>query len=293
MLTVAVVIPVFNGEKTIGRAIDSVLSQRFGGELDITVVNDGSTDGTAAVLARYQGRIRLLHQPNRGDADDAFMPDKLARTLPRLADDSQAALLYHDAIAVDRSGRQIAPSCVPPDQAHPPSLNEMLNRLWPIITSTVIMRRRVFEECGGFSEEFVFGYEDPDLWIRVRELGHFIYLPQPLTYYTLIEDRVERMEKYLTSQTVFFRRLRQRYGDAAEGVIRRTVRSYTNWLGYQGLIAMQSGNAALARSYFVRILRRHPTHFKSVLRYIRTFMPAPLVRALSGRTAGMTSDQSS
>ncbi len=313
MLTVAVVIPVFNGEKTIGRAIDSVLSQRFGGELDITVVNDGSTDGTAAVLARYQGRIRLLHQPNRGaararnaaaalssaeylaflDADDAFMPDKLARTLPRLADDSQAALLYHDAIAVDRSGRQIAPSCVPPDQAHPPSLNEMLNRLWPIITSTVIMRRRVFEECGGFSEEFVFGYEDPDLWIRVRELGHFIYLPQPLTYYTLIEDRVERMEKYLTSQTVFFRRLRQRYGDAAEGVIRRTVRSYTNWLGYQGLIAMQSGNAALARSYFVRILRRNPTHFKSVLRYIRTFMPAPLVRALSGRTAGMTSDQSS
>jgi len=306
MTGVAVVIPVFNGANTVARAIDSALCQRFDGEFEVIVVNDGSTDATAAVLTQYESRIRVLNQQNRGpaharnvaaalstaeyiaflDADDAFMPDKLARTLPKLASDDQAAMLFHDAIALNRNGREVAPSCVSPESAHPPSMHEMLTQLWPILTSTVVMRRQTFQLCGGFGEEFKFGYEDPDLWIRAREHGHFIYMAESLTYYTLIEERTERMEKYLTSQAVFFRRLRQRYGDAAEELIRRIVRSYTNWLGYQGLLAMQSGDRAAARGYFARILRRQPTHMKSALRYLRTFLPTPIARALSGRTAG-------
>jgi glycosyltransferase involved in cell wall biosynthesis len=306
MTRVAVVIPVFNGANTVARAVDSVICQRFDAEFEVIVVNDGSTDATAAVLGQYAGRIRVVNQQNRGpaharntgavlstaeyiaflDADDAFMPGKLARTVPKLASDEQAAMLFHDAVSLNRDGREIAPSCVSPEKAHPPSMAEMLTQLWPIITSTVVMRRRTFQACGGFSEEFKFGYEDPDLWIRARERGHFIYVAEPLTYYTLIEKRAERMEKYLTSQAVFFRRLRQRYGQAAEELIRRTIRSYTNWLGYQGLLAIQAGNPAAARRYFARILRHHPTHMKSALRYVRTFLPAPIARALSGRTAG-------
>ncbi|MBV8454244.1 MAG: glycosyltransferase family 2 protein [Deltaproteobacteria bacterium] len=306
MTDVAVLIPVFNGANTVARTIDSVLCQRFDGEFEVIVVNDGSTDATGAVLRQYEGRIRILNQQNHGpaharnaaaalstaeyiaflDADDAFMPDKLACTVPKLASDGGAALLFHDAVALSRGGREIAPSCVSPERAHPPSMHELLSRLWPIITSTVVMRRQAFQVCGGFSEEFKFGYEDPDLWIRAREHGHFIYIAEPLTYYTLIEERTERMEKYLTSQAVFFRRLRQRYGEAAEELIHRTVHSYTNWLGYQGLLAMRAGERAEARRYFARILRRHPTHLKSALRYIRTFLPAPIARVLSGRTAG-------
>ena len=303
---VAVVIPVFNGARTVARAINSALRQRLDSAFEIIVVNDGSTDETAAVLDKYDCHIRVLNQQNRGpaharnaaaalstadfiaflDADDAFMPDKLARTLAKLAVEPEAAMLFHDAVSVDQSGREIAPSCVSPEKAHPPSTEEMLTQLWPIITSTVVIRRRIFQACGGFSEEFKFGYEDPDLWIRAREHGHFIYLPEQLTYYTLIEDRAERMEKYLTSQAVFFRRLRQRYGNASEKLIHHTVRSYTNWLGYQGLLALQAGNRAAARRYFARILRQHPTHFKSALRYIRTYLPEPVARALSGRTGG-------
>jgi glycosyltransferase involved in cell wall biosynthesis len=306
MSDVSVVIPVFNGARTVARTINSLLCQRFDGVFEILVVNDGSTDETGAVLAQYGYRIRVLNQQNHGpararnaaaalstaeyisflDADDAFMPDKLARTVSSLAADPQAAMLFHDAVSLDPTGRQIAPSCVLPEKAHPPSMNELLTQLWPIITSTVVMRRRTFQACGGFSEEFKFGYEDPDLWIRAREHGHFVYLPEPLTYYTLIDDRAERMEKYLTSQAVFFRRLRRRYGNAADELIRGIVRSYTNWLGYQGLLAIQAGNRAAARRYFARILRRHPTHLKSALRYVRTFLPEPVARALSGRTAG-------
>ena len=177
---VAVVVPVFNGANTISRALDSVLGQHFDAPFEIIVVNDGSTDSTSEVLAQYGSRIRVLNQRNRGpaqarnagvalsnaiyiaflDADDAFMPDKLSRTVPKIADDDTAVLLYHDAIALNRDGGEIAPSCVPPHQAHAPSMQEMLRRLWPIITSTVVTRREHFDACGGFSEEFKFGYEE-------------------------------------------------------------------------------------------------------------------------------------
>jgi glycosyltransferase involved in cell wall biosynthesis len=304
---VAVVIPVFNAADTVSRAIDSALSQAFDGHFEIVVINDGSIDATAKVLKRYQGCIRVLDQPNRGpavarnaavaqttaefiaflDADDAFTTDKLASTVSRLASCGNAAMIFHDAIALSRDGREVARSYVWPERAHAPSMDEMLAKWWPIVPSTVVMRRSIFDACGGFCEEFKTpGYEDPDLWIRAREYGEFIYLPESLTYYTISELRTERMEKYTSSRALFFRRLRQRYGSRADELIRSTVRNYTNWLGYQGLLAMQQRDPARARACFMRILRHHPTHLKSALRLLRSFLPAPVARALSGRTAG-------
>jgi GT2 family glycosyltransferase len=162
-----------------------------------------------------------------------------------------------------------------------------LARFWPIVPSTVVMRRSAFEACGGFCEEFrTPGYEDPELWIRAREYGEFIFIPERLTYYMTNELRADRMEKYVNSRYLFFRHLRQRYGHRADELIRSTTRSYTNWLSHQGLLAMQQGNPVAARVYFARILRHQPTHLKSALRLLRTFLPAPVARALSGRTAG-------
>ncbi|HJU11810.1 MAG TPA: glycosyltransferase family A protein [Candidatus Binataceae bacterium] len=307
MTRMAVVIPAFNSAATISRAIDSALRQNFDGTFDVIVVNDGSTDSTIEVLMRYDGRIRVVDQQNQGpasarnagvalsnseyiaflDADDAFLPSKLAWAISSLENDKNAAMLFHDAITVHRDGHEIARSCVPAEKAHAPSMQEMLTELWPIILSTVVIRRTTFDSCGGFSEEFrIPGYEDPDLWIRAREHGHFIYLAEPLTYYTLIDERTERMEKYLRSRAIFFRRLRQRYGEAAEELIHRTVHGYTNWLSYQGLLALRAGDRGAARRYFAHILRHHPAHMKSALRYIRTFLPTSVGRALSGRTAG-------
>jgi glycosyltransferase involved in cell wall biosynthesis len=307
MTRVVVVIPVFNGANTIARAIDSALGQTFDGESEIVVVNDGSTDTTAEVLKRYRGRIRVLDQQNRGpaaarnaavadssaeylaflDADDAFTPDKLARTVPRLASNQNATMLFHDAIVLNRNGHELPQSYVWEERAHAPSMDELLARFWPIVPSTVVMRRSAFEACGGFCEEFrTPGYEDPELWIRAREYGEFIFIPERLTYYMTNELRADRMEKYVNSRYLFFRHLRQRYGHRADELIRSTTRSYTNWLSHQGLLAMQQGNPVAARVYFARILRHQPTHLKSALRLLRTFLPAPVARALSGRTAG-------
>ena len=307
MTQAVVVIPVFNAANTVARAVDSALSQSFDGEVEIVAVDDGSSDATAEVLRQYGGRITVIEQDNRGpaiarnaavarssgeyiaflDADDAFMPAKLSQVVPLLANNHRAVMLFHDAIALNRDGQVVAESYVWPERAHAPSMDEMLTKWWPIVPSTVVIRRCVFEACNGFCEEFKTpGYEDPDLWIRVRGHGEFIYLPQRLTYYTTAARRSDRMEKYVDSSFLFFRRLRLLYGHRADELIRSTVRNYTNWLSYQGLLAMQRGDPAAARVYFERILRHHPTHLKSAMRWLRTFLPAPVARALSGRTAG-------
>jgi glycosyltransferase involved in cell wall biosynthesis len=304
---VVVVIPVFNGANTVSRAIDSALGQSFDDHFEIVAVNDGSTDATMGVLEQYWARIIVLDRQNRGpaaarnaavahsdadyiaflDADDLFNPNKLARTVPLLASNQNAVMMFHNAIALSPDGCEVAQSYVWPDRAHAPSLDEMLATWWPIVPSTVVMRRSIFQACGGFCEEFKTpGYEDSDLWIRAREYGEFIYLSDRLTCYTTSESRTERMEKYMRSRSLFFRRLRQRYGHRADDLIRSTVRNYSNWLGYQGLLAMQRGDPATARAYFARILRHQPTHLRSALRLLRTFLPAPVARALSGRTAG-------
>src|SRR5215469_8348389 len=97
---VSCIVPVFNGEQYLAEALDSILTQTYR-PLEIIVADDGSTDGTAAVVARYGNRVRYLFQPNAGTAaacnlgikaaqgdfigflaaDDLWHPEKLARQL--------------------------------------------------------------------------------------------------------------------------------------------------------------------------------------------------------------------
>ncbi len=315
MARVSVVIPVFNNAATIGDAVASVLAQRLGPDtaglgpdavqLEIIVVNDGSTDASAEILRRFGGRIRVIDQPNRGpaaarnagaasaqgeylaflDADDAWLPHKLAATVPILDRNPGVVLVFSDAIPVDASGAPVAQSYVTPDCARAPSMADMLDRWWPIIPSTAVIRTATFKACGGFLEEFrSAAYEDPFLFLLAREHGEFAYVPDRLVSYRHQSPGV-RMEKYQPSREVFIRRVTERYGAAARGLIRGTRRAYATALSYEGLLAMRANDMPAARSYFARALRERPLDLKTAMRFLRTFLPLKLARALSGRSA--------
>ncbi len=314
MTRVSVVIPVFNSAATIQRAVTSVFAQRFDGggaasgfdanEVEVVVVNDGSTDGSSETLRRFGDQIRVIDQPNRGaaaarnagvaaahgeylaflDADDAWLPHKLASTMPLLERNPSVVLVFSDAIPVDANGEPVGESYVTPDCAHAPTMAEMLERWWPIIPSTAVMRIATFNACGGFVEEFrAAAYEDPYLFLVAREHGEFAYVAERLVYYRY-ESAGVRMEKYQRYSEVFIRRVRERYGSAARGLINGTRHAFTSALGYEGLIAMRSGDLSTARRYFARALREQPLDLKTALRLARTFLPLKLARALSGRT---------
>src|SRR6266852_576807 len=155
---VSVIVPVWNGEATVANAIESALDQDFDG-VEIVIVNDGSRDDTASVLDRYRASVCIINQENRGlaaarnagatvskgeylsflDADDVWLPEKLAKSIATLTENREAVLAYSDAIAVDERGNRTADSFLPTALAHAPSMEDLLARWWPILPSTVTM----------------------------------------------------------------------------------------------------------------------------------------------------------
>jgi GT2 family glycosyltransferase len=285
-------------------AADAAADADFAASVEVIVVNDGSTDASAEILRTFGDRIRVIDQPNRGpaaarnagaamaqgeyiaflDADDAWLPSKLAATIAVLDRNPGVVLVFSDANPIDASGASAGESYVAPDCAHAPTMAEMLDRWWPIIPSTAVMRTTTFRACGGFVEEFrSAAYEDPFLFLVAREHGEFAYVPERLVNYRYESPGV-RMEKYLGSREVFIRRVTERYGAAARGLIEGTRRAYTSALGYEGLMALRAGDLGAARRYFARSLREDPLDFKTAMRFARTFLPLRIARALSGRT---------
>lgn len=306
MARVSVITPVYNGARTIARAIDSVLAQSFR-DFEIIIVDDGSTDGTAKIVENYGERITLLRESHaqqaaarnlavkesRGeylaflDADDSWLPDKLARCIAALDRDHHFIMVYSNMVAIGADGADLAIEMIPPPVAHAPSMDDLLTRLWPIVPSTVVIRREAFDRAGGFSTA-VAGCEDIYFWLAVREQGEFLYLPEKLvrfaydTYPELL--RVLRRDVEGGTQN-FIPLIRKRYGVRAEPLAKYYRRHKVSLLSRAGLLALANGNTLDARQCFLRAVKWNPLETKTYFRLMRTFMPPRLAIRLSGKAA--------
>ncbi len=168
-------IPVFNGEKYIEEAIASVLAQK-GAEIEVIVVDDGSTDGTAEILKRFSGQVRLGRQDNAGpsaarnaglrvargewigflDADDTWPEGKIASHLAQLsrAPQAEVAFGWTQPFRLSILGEK--------ENVGPPHF--FLN------VGSSLFRREVFEKVGLFDESLAFS-EDVDWFMRARDKG--------------------------------------------------------------------------------------------------------------------------
>lgn len=200
---VSVIIPVFNGAEDLSGAIDSALGQTEC-DVEIVVVNDGSTDRTADVISSYGSRIRAVHQKNLGpdglsqtrnngvrastgdwvaflDHDDLWEPQKLRQQL-QLADEQNADVVYTNARNFGNSQRVAelrSDPCAMPEG----DLFEALLLDNFIVMSSAMMKRSLFESIGGFTEAPVLA-EDWDLWLKSAAQGAgFAAVRDPLTLY--------------------------------------------------------------------------------------------------------------
>lgn len=175
---VSVVIPVFNGEKFLAEAIESVLAQQQP-DIEILVVDDGSTDGTAAVAEKFGSAVRLIRQPNRGvsaarnhgirlaqaevlaflDADDLFTPDKFALQLPRLRKNPAV-----DIVIGQMRNFHMSDSGESESQAPANPSDETLYLGFPCW----LIRKSAFDKVGLLSEDLRVA-EDWDWLTRARE----------------------------------------------------------------------------------------------------------------------------
>ncbi len=293
MAKVSVIIAVYNGAATIGRALASVFVQTFT-DYEVVVVNDGSTDDTASVLSRYGDRIRVITQPNRGlsaarnagvrasrgeyvafvDDDDQWMPEKLARCVPVLDADPECALAYTLALKVDAQGELISSQSQtdgPPNGVESPTMQEMLTRPWNVVPSQFVVRREVFERCGGFHERFITSCEDLYFLLTAREHGRFRCVSEPL----LRKETRPLYPKALEREPecdLFVELVRERYGASADGLIDGFRRSRVKVLRHLGHILIEEGRPEDARRCLARVLHYEPASPKAYYRYLKTFI---------------------
>lgn len=190
---ISVVIPAYNAEAFVARAIESVLAQTLP-VLEVLVVDDGSRDKTADVVTRCGGPVRLLRQANSGpaaarnhgvreargewiaflDADDAWLTAKLEIQARHFGDERTGVVHAYVVDVPDRfryEGEQT------------------FERLWQqnvIGTSTAVVRRSAWESVGGFHEDRrLMGVEDYHFWLRIAAAGWRIAVcREELSHYT-------------------------------------------------------------------------------------------------------------
>lgn len=196
------IIPSYNQARFVASTVESVLAQTYP-DVEIIVVDDGSTDDTRAVLATYRDRIRTIHQGNRGlagarntgfhasrgdyllflDSDDLIHPDKLALHVSFLEAERDLGLSYSAWQQISEDGTRVLGEVRPNRQGR--LLRELLRRDFFFFASAAVIRRECLEQVGLFDESLRWG-EDADMWLRLARAGYaFGYLDQPLLQYRI------------------------------------------------------------------------------------------------------------
>lgn len=196
---VSVVIPTYNQAGYLREAIDSVLAQTYS-QVELIVVDDGSTDETPAIIASYEHRLVGLGQPNSGAAnalnagiraargelicwlssDDAYLPPKLERQVAAFAADPGAGMCCTGWTTIDATGAVLR-STAESTWIHP---DPVVSIFWrnPINGTTVMIPRRVFDEVGPFNEELVADV-DGEMWLRIAARHRIVTIPEILARY--------------------------------------------------------------------------------------------------------------
>ena len=285
-IRVSTIVPAYNNEATVAQAIDSALAQDFDGH-EVVVVDDGSTDGTAAVLARYRDRIRVVHQANAGaasarnagaaialgeyfaflDADDIWLPNALLARYESLASNPEAVLAYGDFSIVDDAHLPLLSSVfrAEPCAATAPTMDELIQRTWPILPTAVMVRSAAYRGVGGFDEGFrKAGWEDFHLWMLMRERGPFVAVPQLLAIH--VDHPELAPEKYLAGRRRFVGLVRARYGARVADLCRDIDRDLSAKFLERGIGRLKGGHFVASALDLVAAIRFSPTYVASNLK---------------------------
>jgi hypothetical protein len=300
--TVAAIVTCHNYGRFLAEAIDSVLAQSYP-ELEMVVVDDGSTDESAAVAGRYADRgVRYVRRAHGGagaarnaglqatsaaliaflDADDAWLPHRVAVGVAHLARHPEAALVAAHAFACDEAMR---PTSVVHALRGPASgmvLDQLLTHNVVLNPSSVLIRRSALEAVGGFSE--IPRGQDWDTWIEIAKRF-------PIGF---IDDVVALVRRHSGSITLRSGRSRidqnlaivdRHLGDVQPAWKRPLLRRRAASAAYlhAGLGSAIVGDTRIARRYAVNALALDPFSLgrRKLALFARAFVSESLVTRVS------------
>lgn len=228
MPLVSIIIPTFNCESYIAATINSVLSQSHK-DIEIIVVDDGSSDKTKDIVREFNTKVKLISQPNSGvcvarnrglsessgsficfmDHDDYWYPEKLASQVEIFRVHPEVGVVYSRFINwyADTNGQFPSPESFEPRTIQDEIDTEFSGWVYHLflldswmLTSTAIFRSDVLKKCGGFDESLPFS-EDWDLWLRVTREYPMIRMTRPTTLYRQHQQQGNRLVRDIDYRT--------------------------------------------------------------------------------------------
>jgi glycosyltransferase involved in cell wall biosynthesis len=232
---VSVIVPTCDGEAYVRQAIESILAQTYA-PFEVLVCDDGSTDGTVAVLESFGERIRLLRQENQGvssarnhaareargsllaflDQDDLWEPDLLATQVALLESDPECGFVFADSWVVDASGKLRGRRGEHLRYRAGHVFDALLDGNFVPI-ETLVTRTDVFREVGGFSTRWRV-LEDYALCLRIARTRPVHFTSRPLARYRVHDRNLTRdMEAILVEYSRILAELDEEFPDLSDG----------------------------------------------------------------------------
>lgn len=290
---VSVIIPSYNSDRYIAETIGSVLNQSMS-NLELIVVDDGSTDKTREIVREFGAPVRLVAQSNAGvcaarnrgideargeficlmDHDDFWFPHKLASQILALKNHSEAGVAYSPYLmwypAPD--GKYPEPAFLAPtqgiDDIDPEYSGWIYHHLLLdciMLTSSAMFRKEVFEKCGAFDESLPYS-EDWDLWLRISREYPFIKLRHPTTLYRQHPNQGNRKVRDIDYRTVLLEKAVATWGlcsrDGRCLARRAFLEKLADYHAGFGIHHLQAGHPEIATRSFLKAWRKNPKQLK-------------------------------
>jgi glycosyltransferase involved in cell wall biosynthesis len=268
-LSVAAVIPLYNGGQYIEAALRSVVAQTVLPD-EIIVVNDGSTDDGPAIVAKFAEMrpITILTKPNGGqssarnmgvaharsdliaflDQDDIWYPLHIAELSRPFEHDERAGVVYSNLDEINDAGEVLRAAVHMQSRSkHPkPDLVECLRTDMEILPTAAIVRRSAIDAVGGFDERLS-GYEDDDLFLRIFQAGYGnSYLATPLGQWRKHAGSSFHSPRMDRSRLIYAEKLREMFPEHLRILDERFFTAARRQL----YLAIKSRSRDLARQYY-------------------------------------------
>jgi glycosyltransferase involved in cell wall biosynthesis len=299
-VSVSVVITCRDEKATVEQAVRSAEGQTIFESVDeIIVVNDGSRDGSEVVLDRLAGEIeklRIIKTPGLGqsaarnravreakgefiailDGDDFWMPEKLERQVSAFARSEKIGLVYGDFVDFSRDdasdGRLVTVRRFHPESSH--HLRDYFVHDGPIMPSTFVVRRSVFDDVGLFDETFRIG-EDTEFCLRVAEKWRFCHVPGAFTFKRRHPRQLStRLDAFLPNSARVTQDFASRHPDLGSLAGRRMARAHAK----VSVDCAMKGERRNAMGHDLAAIRLAPLYWRSWANLLLLLGPILVVR---------------
>ena len=306
---VSVIVPAYNVSKYIPEALASLEKQTFS-DFEVLVVDDGSTDDTAAVVQKFcqrDTRFNLLQKPNGGlssarnygirhakgeyiallDGDDIYHRDKIATHVARLYDKPDVGVVYSASQTIRDDGKPtfISLSGKP---VHSNPLLALLCKNFVGHGSNAVFRRCLIDEVGGFDENLR-SWEDVDLWLRIAAMQKWRFFREKrvLCYYRVRPSGLSfNLVQMRNSGTIVIETAYERSPELIKPML-PTVYAYM--YRYLSRLCLQGGDMQTARDFIDQALVYDSSIFYRDIRSLITLVSvrlSPVAKLAIGRSLG-------